>query len=115
MNEQNQPIYNTALALVEFKKFLKEHHVYKEFKLNFWKYYKKKYKEFSIIENMFDILLSLNQRQLQSSDDIQRFAISAAFSWQDTKEKFLFWQNIHCEWLVYLNNKKYNLKHETNS
>ena len=64
---------------------------------------------------MFDILLSINQRQLQSSDDIQRFAISAAFSWQDTKEKFLFWQNIHCEWLVYLNNKKYNLKHETNS
>lgn len=114
MNEQNQPIYNTALAFVELKKFLKEHHVYKEFKLNFWKY-NKNYKEFSIIENMFDTILSINQTFIRSSDDIRYLAISSAFSWQDTKEKFLFWQKIHCEWLDYLNNKKYNLKHETNS
>lgn len=114
MNEQNQPIYNTALALVELKKFLKEHHVYKEFKLNFWKYYKN-YKEFSIIKNMFDILLSINQRHLRSSNDIRCFAITEAFLWDGTKEKFRFWQKINYEWQDYLNNKKYNLKHETNS
>lgn len=93
----NKIIQDNMFFLKEFKKFLKEKHIYKEFKIYYWKYNGNKFKDFSIKENPFDYTYKKYSERYEVGY-CSLYIICTSFPWYATLRNPDFWVQIHIEW-----------------
>lgn len=76
----------------KLKKFLKEKHIYKEFKIHYLLYNK----PFSIFSFTLPPSEYLKRQYKSYNDPMDIFGY--AFSWNNSKLGFAFWSHINAEW-----------------